>query len=134
MMRLSSVRDWLKSLRIGEHFYIGKLDNKQEQSIGVYGQQRSAPPVMAIGGLSCSSYDLMSAKILVHWNKNADESERAARELYSALLNRTHFSINNTTIYYLELENPEPVNIGSDDNGVYEWVIEFTIHYERNAE
>jgi hypothetical protein len=131
-MKLSDIRDWLKTLGIGEHFYIGKIDNKQQKAIGVYTQSRAAPAVIAIGGLACTKHNKISAKILIHWNKNADESEQAARSLYSALLERTHFIFNNIKIDYLELENPEPINVGSDDSGVYEWVIDFSIYYERN--
>ena len=39
-MTLSEIRDWLKTLGIAENCYIGRLDNKKERSLGVYGRSR----------------------------------------------------------------------------------------------
>ena len=65
-------------------------------------------------------------------NKNAKETEQAARSLFAALRStENQFTINATPVYILTLLTPEPVDIGTDDNGVYEWVIEFEIYYER---
>ena len=38
MLKLTEIRQWIASLGIAEdqHVYIGKLDNKQQKSIGVY--------------------------------------------------------------------------------------------------
>lgn len=130
-MRLAKIRDWLKGFNIGDNFYIGKLDNKKEKSIGVYLRDRSDHPVTTIGGLPCGTYDITSVKLLIHWNHNSDESEQAARSLFAALRSQTQFTIDNTLIHYLELLCPEPIEVGTDDNGVYEWVIEFSIYYER---
>jgi hypothetical protein len=131
-MRLANIRDWLKGFNIGDNFYIGKLDNKKEKSIGVYLRDRSDHPVTTIGGPPCGTYDITSVKLLIHWNTNSDESEQAARSLFAALRSQTQFTIDNTLIHYPELLCPEPIEVGTDDNGVYEWVIEFSIYYERN--
>ena len=39
--------------------------------------------------------------------------------------------INKHTIYMIELLTPEPVDVGTDDKGVYEQVIEVKFYYER---
>ena len=131
-MRLSVVRDWLKTFNIGSNFYIGKLDNKKDNSIGVYLRDRSGAQTIALGGLNSTTYDILSVKLLVHWNTNSDETEQAARALYSALREQRHFIIKTYTVNYLEMLCPEPIEVGTDDNGVYEWVINFNLYYERN--
>lgn len=38
MLTIAAIREWIASFRVAadEHVYIGKLDNKQQKSIGVY--------------------------------------------------------------------------------------------------
>ena len=51
MLRLTDIQDWIISLGIAEenHVYIGKLDNKQQKSIGIYKRSGSGPPNIALG-------------------------------------------------------------------------------------
>lgn len=49
MIYLSDIRDFLKTVFKAEHYYIGKLDNKQDESLGVYSLKQSGAPVRAIG-------------------------------------------------------------------------------------
>lgn len=133
MLTLAQVRDWLKTLGTGEHFYIGKLDNKKEKSIGIYSRDGSAP-IMAIGGIENKKYEIKPVSVLVHWNQNADETERAALQLYDRLLNLSDLVIGQTRVNYLRLMVAEPQDVGTDDNGVYERVIWFDLYYERKGE
>ena len=50
MIALTDVRQWIADLKIAEndHVYIGKLDNKKERSIGVYGRQTNGQPFIAL--------------------------------------------------------------------------------------
>ena len=132
MIALSDVREWIKHFDIGENFFIGKLDNKKDKSIGIYSRKRSGPPVMAYGGLENSKYDIKPISVLIHWNKNADETERTAFNLFKAIQSEKNRYMGSIQIYYVELKVPEPVNVGTDDKGIYEYVIEFDIYYERN--
>ena len=94
MIYLSSVRDWLKTLITAQHYYVGKLDKKPERTVGVYQRKNPAPPVRAIG--SESTYEIKPISILIHWNKNADETEKAAMELYTKLRAGRHAPAGNT--------------------------------------
>ncbi len=131
MITLANVRDWLKTFNIAENYYIGKLDNKQDKSIGVYSLKQSTSPVIAIGGVENSTYNIKSVSVLIHWNKNADETEKAAYQIFDKLLNIKNLQINNTQIYYLKLNVSEPIDVGTDDKGVYERVIEFDLYFKR---
>lgn len=116
---------------IADHIYIGKLDNKKEKSIGVYQLQTSNPPNIAIGGLGNTKIFEKPVSILVHWNKNAKETELKALELYYKLLNSRNFTINDNKVNYIQLLEPEPVDVGTDDSNIYERVIRAIFYYKK---
>ena len=39
MIALSDIRDWLKSFNLFDNYYIGRLDQKKNNSLGVYNLQ-----------------------------------------------------------------------------------------------
>ena len=108
MIYLSDIRDWLKSVTSAEHYYIGKLDNKQDRSIGVYSLKQSGTPTRAIGGES--TYDTISVSLLIHYTDNARETEEFARRLYETLYGIKKVEIKEHKIYIIELLTEEPVN------------------------
>lgn len=130
-MMLSDIREWLKTLDIGEHFYIGKLDNKKEKSIGVYQRKSSEPLAMTIGGPENKKYDVKRVSVLLHWTKNARETEIASLSLFEKIMNLKQVTIGQTHVNYIRLMVPEPQDVGTDDAGVYERVIWFDLYYER---
>ncbi len=128
-MTLAHIRDWLKTFDVAEHYYIGKLDNKQDKALGVYTLKGNGAPVTAIG--TQSTYDIIGVSLLLHWNNNANETEVTARTLYEKLRTIKNFKINDKQIYMIELLVPEPIDVGTDDKGIYERVIEMNLYYER---
>lgn len=129
-----SVKQLFKSgYIVADHIYIGKLDNKKEKSIGVYQLQTSNPPNIAVGGLGNTQIFEKAVSILVHWNKNAKETELKALELYYKLLNSRNFIINDNKVNYIRLLEPEPVDVGSDDSNVYERVIRAIFYYKKEG-
>ena len=133
MLKLTDVREWIASLGIAEdqHVYIGKLDNKQQKSIGVYGRSSSGPPNIALGGIEYTTCDTKRISLLVHWTRNKTESEAAAYELFEKLRSISSLDIGGTHVNYLRLMVPEPQDVGSDDNNVYEYVIWLDLIYRR---
>lgn len=131
-MILADIREFIKRLAVNEieHYYVGKLDSKPEKAVGVYSLKTSGPPVTAIGGES--TYGVIGVSLLIHYNNNATETEIAAKKLYNKLRTVRDVTIKDKQIYMIELLVPEPVDVGTDDNGVYERVIEMKIYYERN--
>lgn len=133
MITLAEVRDWIKTFNAANNYYIGKLDNKQENSIGIYQRKTIDGPRVAIGGRSLASYDVKSISILIHWNKNANETEKRAQYLYNRLFEAESVVIGETPIKMIALLENEPVDVGTDDNNVYERVIELDLYYEREG-
>ena len=133
MLTLKDIRQYISDLGIAAdgNVYIGKLDNKKEKSIGVYNRKVDGSAQIALGGLSCTSYGSRPMTLLVHWNRSALESETAAYELYEKLLNESSLMIGDTEVRFLVLQVPQPVDVGTDDNGVYEYVIWLDFIYQR---
>lgn len=129
MMTLAEVRDWLKLQVDCPAWYIGKADTSKAQCISLYNLNNGAP-VLAIGGLDNTSYAVKAVSILVHWTKNADTAEQKAQEVYSALFGQSGVIAGRRVISF-DMREPEPVGVGTDDAGIYEYVIETTIYYER---
>lgn len=130
-MMLADVRDYIESLKLSEHTYMGKLDNKNEKSIGVYHGKRETPYKTAIGGPSMQSYGVKSVSLLVHWNKSPREAEKASKALFEALRDTREVKINGTTIKFIQLLYDEPSDVGTDNDGVYEMVIDAAVVYEK---
>jgi len=128
-MRLSEIRDWLKTKVNCPQWYIGKIDGKKEQCIGLYNVSGESP-VLAIGGLENTSYAVKSISILIHWGKSADTAEAKAQEVYAALFGQPA-TIGGKRIIEFRMRQAEPVSVGTDPEGIYEYVIETTIYYER---
>lgn len=133
MPTLKEIRQYISDLGIvvDSNVYIGKLDNKQEKSIGVYNRKVDGAAQIALGGLSCTSYGTRPISLLIHWNKSVSESEEAAFALYEKLLNESSLVMGDTEVGFLILQVPQPVDIGTDDNGVYEYVIWLDFVYQR---
>lgn len=132
-MTLTQVRDWLKTLGVADHYYIGKLDRKREKSLGVYSRAATGGEAqVAIGGDDATRTRVKQISLLLHWNNNANETETAAQALYDALRAAASFQMDQLNVSYLRLRVPEPVDVGTDDNGVYERVIWMDLYYERN--
>lgn len=134
MITLAEVRDWIKTFNAANNYYIGKIDNKQENSIGIYQRKTIDGPRVAIGGRTLASYDVKSISILIHWNKNANETEKRAQYLYNRLFEAESVVIGGIPIKMIALLQNEPVDVGTDDNNVYERVIELDLYYERERE
>ncbi|MBU3208690.1 minor capsid protein [Clostridium algidicarnis] len=128
-MLLADVREYLKTKIECPQWYIGKIDGAKEQCIGIYNVQGPTPNI-ALGGLVNTSYSTKAISILVHWGKNADVAERKAQEIYSVFFGQVA-TIGGKRIVKFDMRTSEPIGVGTDSNGIYEYVIETVIYYER---
>ena len=135
MLGIGDVRDYIAGLGIVDNtnVYCGKLDDKKNKSIGVYNNNKQRPVQMAVGGLNNSSYRIKSVSILVHWNTSVRDTEKTSEQLYNMLRDMNHITINDTKVFFTKMLVDEPVDVGTDDKGIFESVIELDIYYERTV-
>lgn len=129
-MMLSDVRDYITSLKLADHVYMGKLPDKQEKSIGVYNSKHQHAYHTAIGGPALESYGTKYVTLLVHWNKSLRDTEKAATALFEAVRTAREVTVNNAKIKFIQ-PLYEIQDVGTDDAGVYEMVIEAAVIYEK---
>lgn len=113
------------------HIYCGKMENKKNRCIGVYNLNRSRAKHEVIGGDKNSSYRVKPVSFLVHWDKALENAEEAADSLYEAVSGIRNVTVNGKRILFTRMLTDEPVDVGTDDNGIYEMVVEADFYYER---
>lgn len=128
-MTLKEIKDWIKTVVDCPQWYIGKIDGGKEFCIGLYNIQ-GPPPNIALGGLDNTSYGIKAISILIHWGKNPDTAEQKAQEVYKRLFGEIAI-IGDKRVIQFEMKSSEPINVGTDTNNIYEYVIETIINYER---
>lgn len=133
MITLEDIRDYVATLGIAEdeRCYCGKMPDKKEKSIGVYPLKNRQPCNIPIGGLENASYGTKGISFLIHWNRIPGESEAAAARLQQELLSCREEHIGEHTIRFVSVTYDEPIPIDTDDNGIYEYVIECLFYCER---
>lgn len=126
---MSEVKDYLKAHIDCPHWYVGKRDAAQEQSITVYPTQGPALPI-PIGGLQNASYATKTVSVLVHWGRSCTPAEQKAQQVYDLLAGQSG-NIGGKEIIMFSMRSGEPIGMGTDDKGYYEFVINFVIYYRK---
>ena len=130
MMMLEDIRDYIASLDVAEHVYMGKFPDKEDKSVGVYNSKHQNVYHTALGGPSLEGYGEKYVTLLVHWNKSPRETEKAAVELLEKLRTMRDAIVNNETIKFFQPLYPVQ-DVGTDDAGIYEMVIEVAVIFEK---
>lgn len=131
MLTCDDVLSLVESFNLAEHYYIGKLDNKKDKSIGVYSGDK-LPNRVALGGFGNNLYNVQRFTILIHWNSNPNDTEIIATQLYERLSLVARQTINNKYIYYINMLYNQSIDVSTDDNGVYERVIDIEIYSRKD--
>ena len=132
MILLSDIRDWLKSFGLFDNYYIGRLDTKKKNSLGVYNLQDDGRREV-IGGLK--KYDKKGVSLLIHGDSNKTSTEKLAWSLYEKLEELIYTceypTISDRKVYFIELLNNQPIDVDQDSSSTYEYVIELNIYFEK---
>lgn len=132
MMTLKEVAQWLETRVTADVWKIGTYDNSNLKTICIR-NLTSNRGRLAIGGLDNTSTAVKGISIVVHWNKNPDETERVAQSIH-ALFYGGQPLISGYQAVMCDMRSDEPISVGTDDNGIYEYVIETWITYKREKE
>ena len=125
-MRTEAFKNWLKTVIDSPSFTIGKLDTSKQQTICIYSGLFAGANRPAVG--NASGYGEKTIRILVRWGQNFAVAEAKAQEVYDTLSNVIILDGATTCIMR---NHHEPVSLGTDDKGVYEFSIDITLYHER---
>lgn len=87
MMTLKDVKDWLKTQISADAWKIGTYDISKDKTVCVR-NLTSNRSVLAVGGLQNTTTAVKGISIVVHWNKNPDETERVAQSIHALFVTR----------------------------------------------
>ena len=132
MLGLADIRDYLKGLGvIDADWTIGRYEAEKEKKCCVYMRTDYSDTVAAIGGSEATRTNVKRVQVIVHYNRNHRQTEEAAAALYEALRWNPRPTIGGVKVTYTDLKLLEPVDLGSDDNGIFERSIWIDYYYER---
>lgn len=120
MISLKQLKDYFKtSFSWDEAISIGKIDNNKEIALCFYNSKRITTPIRAIDN---NTYRIRPRTILLRYTKNQDKAEQMANLIYEFFDDR-YFVIDETELISQHIYS-EPITLGTDDNGVYEYSFE----------
>lgn len=129
MMLTSEFVGYLQAQFADTKFYNGAINKNEAQNIGVFARDGAAPR-LALGGKDNTSYNVLPITILVHWSEDSNVCEIKAWALYNYLFASSNFYIGARRIVQIQMLNPNPIDIGRDENNFCERVIRLNIFYE----
>ena len=127
-LKTVKVKDYLKSIiKDCDNWSIGKIDNNQEKAIAIYTNRRQLDSLSKFKNLQ--SYGILPITLLLRWTKNYNTAETKANDIYE-LLDCSSFFIDNYRCNINCLYDG-PIDLGSDENGVYKFSIELNLLYRK---
>lgn len=122
------VKDYLKTvISECEKWYIGKMDENQEKAIAIYSNRRQLDSISKFKNLQ--SYGILPITLLLRWTKNYNLAETKANDIYE-LLDCSSFFIDDYRCN-IDCLYDGPIDLGSDENGVYKFSIELNLLYRK---
>jgi len=127
-LKTVKVKDYLKSIiKDCDNWSIGKIDNNQEKAIAIYTNRRQLDSLSKYKNLQ--SYGILPITFLLRWTKNYNTAETKANDIYE-LLDCSFFFIDDYRCNINCLYDG-PIDLGSDENGVYKFSIELNLLYRK---
>lgn len=130
-LKTVKVKEYLKSIiKDCDNWSIGKIDNNQEKAIAIYTNRRQLDSLSKYRNLQ--SYGILPITLLLRWTKNYNTAETKANDIYE-LLDCSSFFIDDYRCNINCLYDG-PIDLGSDENGVYKFSIELNLLYRKGEE
>lgn len=128
-MTLANIMAWLKTYELFDACYIGKINGAKENVLGIYARGTAGRPVRALD--NNSTYDIASTKFLVHGNKDENDTQTLALQLFDILYNARKIEVGEDLVYFVDILCDEPIDVGTDANRIFEFVINADIYSKR---
>lgn len=130
-LKTVKVKDYLKTIIADcQKWYMGKMDDNQKEAISIYTNKRKIDKISNYKNLQ--SYGILPITLLLRWTKNYNTAETKANEIYE-LLDCSSFFIDDYRCN-IDCLYDGPIDLGSDENGVYKFSIELNLLYRKGEE
>lgn len=132
-MTLSDIVKWIKAnVSVGDGISAGRINKDKERYIGVYNRRQSGGQRICIGGAANTRYQRKDISILIHWGKSPAAAEAKAQEVYGVLYGRSRITMGDTEVVSVD-PGADPIPVGVDEHGIYEYVIEASIIWRKGV-
>lgn len=131
-MIVADVRDLVATWNLAEEVYCGKMPGKVEKSIGIYNSKHQYTGHVALGGAQYEGYGIKHITILLHWNRSNRDTESMTNTLFEKIREVRDAEVNGEKIKFI-MPMYEPQDIGTDDDGICESVIEAAVVFEKKG-
>lgn len=132
MLLLSDIRDYLKIKMSSSKWYVGKFNNKEENIICLL-DVPTPSLVIPNGGIKHKTYNEKYITLIIQGTSNYKTSEEMAYKVFNNLVDLTNsqFVIKDKKIKKIDFNNSEAVSVGQNVYGIYQFIINFNLIYER---
>ena len=128
-LTLLNIADMLINILDFKDIYTGNIDSNLDRCIGVYNSKNSGAHKICIGAKACTKTLEKKISILIHWTDNPTTCEQEAELIVETLTDVREYKTSDYTVHFINCN--DPVDVGRDDRGTCEYVIEATLYYER---
>jgi hypothetical protein len=132
-VNLENIVTWLKALapELSDCIAAGGIDGSKEKFVGVYNDNKTkGSSRICLGGAENVRYDYKNVTVLIHWTNNAYLAEKKAQGVFDLIYGSCGFLMGDVSIVSVD-PGRGPVSVGKDEYGIFEYVINMEICYER---
>lgn len=129
-IKTTKIKDYLKTVIECPDWFIGKMDENQEQAIAIYANKRQLEDNSKFKHLK--TYGILPVTLLLRWTKYYNTAEEKANKIYE-LLDCSSFFIDDYKCSIECLYNG-PIDLGTDENNVYKFSIELNLLYRKGGQ
>ena len=129
-MTTEQLKNWIKAqdTEFAECIQLGGVDGNAQRFLGVYPGTTNGRQHIAIGGPACTSYDTISARLLLRWGKSQPAAEAKAKSLWRRFYGLSGADMDGAAVSCID-PGAGPVSLGRGSDGVFEYVINLNITY-----
>ena len=132
-MTLENIVAWLKALdpELSDCIAAGSIDGSKEKFVGVYNDGKvKGNSRICLGGAENVRYAYKNVTVLIHWTNNAYQAEKKAQQIFNLIYGSCGLVMGNVPVVSVD-PGTRPVSVGKDVYGIFEYVINMEICYER---
>ena len=131
-MNTENLKNWLKTQdpEFEGRIQLGGVNGNTPEFLGVYPGTASDSQHIALGGPACTSYGAMAARLLLRWGKSQTAAEAKAQALWRLFYGLTNADMDGVSVACVD-PGKAPVPIGKGVDGVFEYVINLNITYNK---
>lgn len=129
-MTTEQLKNWIKTqdADFADCIQLGGVNGNAPKFLGVYPSNLNGRQHIALGGIACTSYNTMIARLLLRWGHSQPAAEKKAWSLWGLFYGHTNFDMDGAKVCFVD-PGTGPVPIGKGPDGVFEYIINLNITY-----